>query len=355
MHWTDSAIDSLHNIWVPHRNYEIAKADLFAAAFAAAPGEVIRLQGPTRVGKSSLVEKLSPMLTGKLTHGDNTMPVVTVNAENSSTDGAFSSKAFTLALLQAVRHPMFSMERPDLLDIKRLRLIERTSEGVLRTAVEQALRFRQTHYVVIDEAQHVAHTRGGAVNAAKFLDSLKCLAASTRTRLVLVGTYQLLPILQRSPHLIGRTLSINFPRYREDMREDLVAFDQILAAYSKHFMFQGDTTLRAWNEYLYRGSLGCMGLLRAWIRDALCCVQTLKDPHLRLRHFERSRRSDADLESIATEIRDGEKLCAGAASADRPEDREVQRTLITGKPKATRPFRSKPRRNPVGMAKKVRG
>ena len=58
MHWTDSAIDSLHRIWVPHRNYEIAKAELFAALFAAAPGEVIRVNGPSRVGKSSLLEKL---------------------------------------------------------------------------------------------------------------------------------------------------------------------------------------------------------------------------------------------------------------------------------------------------------
>ncbi len=353
MHWTDSAIDNLHRIWVPHRNYEIAKAELFAALFAAAPGEVIRVNGPSRVGKSSLLEKLAPMLTGKLANDDNTMPVVTVIAENSSTDGTFSSKAFTLALLQAVRHPMFSMERPDLLDISRLRLIERTPEGILRTAAEQALRFRHSHYVVIDEAQHIAHMRGGAANAAKFLDSLKCLAASTKTRLVLVGTYQLLPILQRSPHLIGRTLSVNFPRYREDVREDIVAFDQILEAYSQHFQFCGETTLRVWNEYLYRGSLGCLGLLRAWILTALTRVQSTGDSALRLRHFERTRKSDADLESIAAEIREGEKLCAGTSFVENSKPQPLV-VAKAEKSKASRPFRAKPRRNSVGMGKKVR-
>jgi hypothetical protein len=170
---------------------------------------------------------------------------------------------------------------------------------------------------------------------------------------VLVGTYQLLPILQRSPHLIGRTLSVNFPRYREDVREDIVAFDQILEAYSQHFQFCGETTLRVWNEYLYRGSLGCLGLLRAWILTALTRVQSTGDSALRLRHFERTRKSDADLESIAAEIREGEKLCAGTSFVENSKPQPLV-VAKAEKSKASRPFRAKPRRNSVGMGKKVR-
>src|SRR5688572_7806316 len=108
MHWTESVIANLDNIWVPHRNFELAKGDLFSAALVE-PGRLIAFEGPTRAGKSALVEKFSAELCGKLGSDQQFMPFVSMVAENSSTNGLFSSKAFTLSALQAVRHPMFSL------------------------------------------------------------------------------------------------------------------------------------------------------------------------------------------------------------------------------------------------------
>jgi hypothetical protein len=336
MHWTESVIANLDNIWVPHRNFELAKADLFSAALIG-PGQVILAEGPTRAGKSSLVEKFTAELCGKLGGDQRYMPIVTVTAENNSTNGEFSSKAFTLAALQAVRHPMFSLDEFDF-DIKRLRMISETSEGTLREALEQALKLRRTAYFVVDEAQHIAHIKGGAKAAGKFLDSLKCLASRTGARLVPVGTYQLTPLMQLSTHLLGRTTRIHIPRYRADVREDVIAFDQILAAYSLHLKFEDGKSLRSWNEYLYNGSLGCMGLLKAWLRDALRKALLTKHPVVRLRHFEMARRSDADLTCIMKEISDGEAKTQVQSVPAEP--------IEQSKPK-TRPFRAKPRRFPV--------
>ena len=349
MHWTESVIANLDNIWVPHRNFELAKADLFSAALIG-PGQLIDIEGPTRAGKSALVEKFSRELCGKLGNGDDQyMPIVSMTAENNSTNGLFSSKAFTLAALQAVRHPMFSLELGQLQDTKRLRMIDTTPEGILRTALEQALKYRRTAYFVVDEAHHIAHIRGGRHSAGAFLDSLKCLAANTGVRLILVGTYQLTPLLQLSPHLLGRMLRIHLPRYRADVREDVIAFDQILLAYSTHLRFDGSATLRDWNEYLYTGSLGCMGLLKAWLRDALRKVQLSKQPVLKRRHFELSRRSDADLAVIANEIKDGEELTL-TQTLKEPLAPAAPQSATRKKP---RPFRPKTQRLPVA-AKGVR-
>jgi archaellum biogenesis ATPase FlaH len=344
MHWTESVIANLDNIWVPHRNFELAKADLFSAALVG-PGQVILVEGPTRAGKSTLVEKFVAELCGKVGRDDRYMPIVSVTAENNSTNGEFSSKAFTLAALQAVRHPIFSLDESDF-DLKRLRMIRETSEGTLREALEQALKLRRTAYFVVDEAQHIAHIKGGVKAAGKFLDSLKCLASRTGVRLIPVGTYQLTPQMQLSTHLLGRTTRIHIPRYRADVREDVIAFDQILAAYSLHLRFEPGTSLRSWNEYLYHGSLGCMGLLKAWLRDALRKALLIRHPTLRLRHFELSKRSNADLACIMREIKDGEALAQVQLSPVEKVDGPGEPSKPTRKPKA-RPFRAKARRFPV--------
>jgi hypothetical protein len=164
-----------------------------------------------------------------------------------------------------------------------------------------------------------------------------------------VGTYQLTPLMQLSTHLLGRTTRIHLPRYRADVREDVIAFDQILAAYSLHLRFEEGQSLRNWNEYLYNGSLGCMGLLKAWLIDALRKALLSKHPVLRLRHFEMARRSDADLACILREISDGEVLTQVLPSPTNREGQLEEASTNSSKRNA-RPFRTKARRFPVKAA-----
>lgn len=342
MHWTESVIADLDNIWVPHRNFELAKADLFTAAMVE-PGQVILVEGPTRAGKSSLIKKFIAEICGKLGRDQGYMPIVSVIAQNNSTNGEFSTKDFTIAALQAIRHPVYSIDEDDF-DPRRLQMINDMPERALRGGLEWALNLRRTAYLVVDEAQHIAHIKGGAKAAGKFLDSLKCMVAATGTRLVPVGTYQLTPLMQLSTHLLGRTTRIHLPRYRANLRDDVIAFDQILAAYSLHLKFEPGTSLRSWNEYLYNGSLGCMGLLKAWVRDALRKALLSKHPVLRLRHFQLARRSDADLACILREISDGETLIQAQTI---PEDRSEQVPLAAERPRPRRP-RAKAKRFAVG-------
>lgn len=346
MSWAKSVIDKLNTIWIPHKHFRLAENDLLTALLTARPGEVVCLVGPSRVGKTSLVARLEPLVTGTPSvHDENHMPVVTLSAGNSSTNGFLSTKTFTASALTAIRHPIYGDTADSPWDDQRLRVVERMPEGMLRGALQKALRFRRTHFLVIDEAHHFMHIRGGIAAAATFLDSLKCLAGDTGVRLVLVGTYQLLPLLQRSPHMLGRKIQVHFPRYRGDVRDDIIAFHEILAGYSRELRFSGSASLRDWSEFLYTGSYGCLGLLHAWIRDALRMAWIESNPSLKLKHFEMQGRMKEDSRSIGAEIADGERYIYGDELAPTQKLEEVAKRRGASTPK---PFRRKPRRDVVG-------
>jgi energy-coupling factor transporter ATP-binding protein EcfA2 len=344
MSWAKEASDIIRAQQIPHPKFRQAESEALAALLTADAGEVVCIVGPSRVGKSHLVSRIGKVLIGDQPGGDS-MPLVSITLENNSTHGSLSSKSFTVAALQAVRHPMFGLEKPgDVWSVERMRLVERTPEGVLRTAFENALRFRGTRYVVVDEAHHLLYARGGVTAAAALLDSLKCLAANTKVVLILVGAYPLLSLLLQSPHLIGRKLQTHFPRYRADVKADVLAFDRILVEYSKSLRFSGSQSLRDWNAYLHEGSLGCLGLARAWIRDALNQAWLRADPTLRVDHFEASRKSASDLQSLISEINAGEDLIRPTDLSVSQSRRDSVTPQVEAPKKRRRPFTANPRR-----------
>src|SRR5262245_10147622 len=116
------------------------------------------------------------------------------------------------------------------------------------------------------------------------------------------GAYPLLDVVRLSPHLIGRKHNIHFPRYRP-IPEDLVAFEEILEAYSQYLQLpKGISSLRDWREPLYEGSLGCIGLLEGWLREALALAMAREALSLTVEHLMSTRKSDSDLAELAREI-----------------------------------------------------
>lgn len=353
MSWAKDASDAIRGQWISHPKFRQAESQTLAALITADPGEVVVVVGPSRVGKSSLVERLQRALVGtSVTEGS--MPLVSIILENSSVHGSLSSKSFTVSALQAVRHPMFGLDAPDdLWGIERMRKIERTPEGVLRTAFENALRYRGTKYVFIDEAHHLLYARGGIESAAALLDSLKCLAANARVVLVLVGAYPLLALVQRLPHLIGRKLQTHFGRYRADTKDDVLAFDRILLEYSTHLRLERES-LRPWNEYLFQGSLGCIGLLRGWIRNALNQAWLGDARFLSLEHLEASKNSELDLRSLTAEIDAGENNLSKADPVTGSSSVGEHSGTRAAK-RSSKPFTANPRRFAVGEQRSTHG
>lgn len=306
--WIQAAVEQIKTEKINHRSYTRAVADIFNALAVAQGGELIVVVGPSRVGKSRAIAEAVKSAVGSHAHSETLSPYVVIEAENASTQGTFSTKSFMRAACEAVRHPIYGVAHES--DPWRERLdarINRTPEGMLRDAFEHALRIRKTRFVVIDEAHHVAYVAGTRAKAVAVLDSWKCLANKTGIVLCLVGSYQMLDMIAQAPHLLGRQRPIEFPRYRLESPDDLIAFEQLLEAWSRPVRFERGQSLRTWNQYLFTHSFGCAGHLCMWLRAALGFVNSRQQEVLSEDAF-RATRLPADQEKeIAAEILRGEQ------------------------------------------------
>jgi DNA polymerase III delta prime subunit len=352
MSWANEAIKKVEGLRIPHRNFELAKLDISSALLTMVPEEMLLIVGPTGVGKSLLAERLSPMILGAAGESDGKYaPVIKMSAMSGSVNGAFSTKDFALSALQAVRHPFYALEQEGWHDAKRLNLVDRTAQGVFRVALKNAFKELRTKFWVIDELQEIKHIPKGIVGGSAFMDSLKGSVVDTQVRLIVISTYEILRVLLKSTHLLRRKIQVHFPRYLSDKKEDVIAFDQILKVYSECIRFEGSRSLRDWNEYLYRGSLGCIGLLRPWLRDALRMAWISNSRSLQFSHLEARRRSASELSAIDSEILEGEKLLESDDELATVAETSLAKPSGRG---AKRPFRRHPKRDRRGNEGEVR-
>lgn len=335
-----------HHYWVE------AEKDAFAMLIAAQPGEVVCITGPSRAGKTRLCHELRPMLVpdSVSAKGDSSqtgkMHTALLHAANTGTNGAFSTKGFVLHALDALQHPFYSLNGRDSLSEKTNGGLDRTPERKLMTALIETLRYREVQYLFVDELQHVRYAPGGERAAAAILDSLKCLAEQTQIVLVLVGAYPILHVLEQSPHIQGRKHQVHLRRYRET-HDDLRRFNGILDMYTQVIPMQDGVSLRDWNELLYKGSLGCIGILEMWLRACVAYIDDELEPYLTIERLRQRQRPSPELETIAEEIIQGERYLM---DEDLPDDvidsaaptRQTSSSVRKNRANA-RPFQSAPK------------
>ncbi|WP_062061421.1 ATP-binding protein [Cellvibrio sp. OA-2007] len=340
---------SKFNMPIVHRNWQRAISEIFAIISCASPGEVVCLTGPSRVGKSTLINRVNSMLfgeddferTGKLNS-------IRVTASNSGNHGAFSTKAMIQRMLKSVKHPLYSVNGLDLQNYLAIQKFDRTTESTLREALEQAIIARGVKIIFIDEAQHIKYVSKDAQAPLAVMESWKCLAENTNTIIVFIGAYPILDILSNAAHLLGRKHQIHFPRYHVNA-EDIVAFGQILQKYSELITFNSSLqSLTDVAELLYEGSFGCIGLLKGWLNRA-DAISLHCDTPFNEKLLYRTRLSDLDLSVIRKEILTGEKMLQTKKSdlsgvGESEDSRSDSRPTI----KKGKPFHKKPKREVAG-------
>jgi len=217
-----------------------------------------------------------------------------------------------------------------------------------RMALERALIARGVRYIFIDEAQHVKYATKGAMGSYAVMDSWKCLAKTTNSILVVVGAYPILDVLRNSPHLLGRKHQVHIPRYYYEDK-DLKEFALIIQAFeSKLFICKSMGSLVSDAkiiDLLYDGSLGCIGLLRAWLLRAQS-MATVLDSKINKFILLRTKLSAVDLQEISKEIAEGEKLLL-KEDADETYMRNDKQEQDQKKAKGT-PFQRNPERMKKG-------
>jgi AAA domain-containing protein len=347
--WIEEAIALVQGTCLQHPRFMTGSNELTLAIRAIGQGEVIPLVGPSRWGKTRMLRESIDAYLGARPDEAGKMPVVFVEAENSGPNGIFSTKDFMARCLEAIHHPFYGRDDEGLHSNnagsyapRHEQLIHRTPERTLRAAFESAMRNRGTQVLVIDEAHHVQYVAGGNEAAARVLDSWKCLANAAGVKLVLSGSYEILDLLILAPHLVGRQQTIHLSRYRSANECDVRAWAGALAHYSKIVRTDMERGLLSQGTLLLEGSLGCIGQLSRWLRQALVRAQLEDANLLTVEHLKASALPQSQYAALRREIESGESRLASHSSG---ELGPMPARPLASKSARRRPGTCKPRRH----------
>ena len=300
---------------VAHHHLKQVYEDLLHAVRYPAGTSLIWVVGPTGVGKTTLLQRLVKQLIEDAALDEASTPghIPAMLMEAASPDtGNFSWKDYFTRALIAADEPM--MSNKIIYDVHGMRrdgqgqlVIERTVTAPdLRRMLERCFHHRHPRAFIVDEAQHLKKMTSGR----RFLDqmeTLKSLANMSSTVHVLVGTYDLLGLMNLNAQLARRSVEIHFPRYHLDQPEDLKEFKKLLRTFGRHLPLAKEPDLESHYLYFYERSLGCTGMLKTLLNKALGAALEQQQQTLVPKHWEPFAESAHKLKEMLREIREDEK------------------------------------------------
>jgi hypothetical protein len=173
----------------------------------------------------------------------------------------------------------------------------------LRRVLEKCLQQRQPRAFIVDEAQHIKKMASGR-RILDQMDTLKSLANMTATAHVLIGTYELLGLMDLNAQLSRRSMTIHFPRYHVD---DLKEFTKLLRTFQRHLPFPEEPDLENYAEYFYEQCLGCTGMLKTLLNKAMGAALEQGEPTLTIERCKKHAEPSQKLKNILHEIQEGEE------------------------------------------------
>jgi hypothetical protein len=305
-------IEAFQYSTIDHPHLKAARHNMVLAIRRAVQGSLIFMFGPTGVGKSTLLSNLKTQLAieyqKEIAENPSIQPVALFEAAAPDIQ-RFSWKDFYLRALVQLNEPL--VDKKLISPPRGFSRPARSDPGApgheLRAALENALFYRKTRVMMIDEAQHIARgvSAGGLYNQ---LDYLKSLANLTKTVIVMVGTYDLLAFRNLSGQLSRRSIDVHFPRYLAAKVTDLEDFVNVIGTFENRIPYQCNFTLTERTEELYAGSLGCVGVLSGWIFKAMHSAYAAGDKHLSWKHFEETILTYDQMDKMTNELLTGENL-----------------------------------------------
>ena len=330
---------------IAHPILRRVERELISAIQVPAGASIILVYGPSGVGKSTVVKKTLGHLAAKeaeeMGRNPGSMPYVWVETA-APTSGNFNWRDDYRRCLEALREPL----------IDRKRIYSRTpspsgrvvmpargphaTEDELRSALEKVAQNRGVKVIARDEAQHATAASFGW-RRLEYVDVLKSLSSLTKALTLLVGTYDLMDLVDLSPQLFRRTRPIHFHRYRWEEPQERREFAQVLRYCQEHPLFREANPLLANCRYFYTNSLGCVGILKCWLMRAAWAAHEDGEKYPSEPHFEKTRHSVHGLVQMAREIAWAEK-----AHIELVREREELEHLLDGAPPQVPPSQPTP-------------
>lgn len=277
---------------------------------------LVLVVGPTGVGKTTLkhrvVNQLIEEAANDPTCTPDHIPVMEMEAVAPEA-GNFNWKDFFTRALHAASEPLVSYKSG--YQVRQLPgseagtvILERSrTTPDLRLLFEQCLLHRCPRAFLIDEAQHFTKLSSGK-RLLDQMDALKSLANMTATSHVLLGTHELLRMMNLNAQLARRSLIISFPRYHAERPEDLKEFCKLVRTFQRHLPVAEEPDLESHYEYFYEHCLGCTGMLKTLLTKALGAALEQGQPTIAPHTWEKYAESYTTLKHMLQEMKAGETL-----------------------------------------------
>lgn len=308
-------LQRFRTITIAHPHLIAVKERLIEILSDAPRNSVVFVLGPTGVGKSTLHAKvdreLRSALAAELLADRGRLPVLSIEAE-APEGGIFNWRDHFKRLLEAAREPLidYKLDRNGASRRRGTSAFpfecgQRASGSEYQYSVEQAIRFRRPQVVLIDEAQHLTKMSSGR-RLVDQLDVIKSIANHAATPHVLFGTYDLLAFRNLNGQLSRRSFCIHFSRYHADRPKEATIFINVIRSFSGHLPLKSADDLTNDWEFLFERSIGCVGILKDWLVQALSFMIRRGRRHLERRDFETTALTVSQCEKILSECIEGE-------------------------------------------------
>jgi len=279
----------------------------------------VNLYGPTGTGKTTTLTIVRKHFTEQAApinqSGQTRRRIVSVSAF-SDEPHRFSWKDFYRKILHEIAIQYAPVQIA--IDVQGIRyradgqlsIHDRVTVSQLRETVIQALLQMRPLALFIDEAHHV-NKLGKGLRSADQMDVFKSLTDMSETLFVLVGTYELMAMINLNGQQGRRSYDLPLTRYRWNNKEERAQYKEVVRRLQCDLPLHKppDLMTNKMQKYLYEHSLGCVGLLKPWLDRALS--KALHDtrrehPVLLKEHLEATKDESGTLLRIMEEIRQGE-------------------------------------------------
>ena len=295
------------NTRISHPRLEEAISDMLPLLTPHSESNLIFVVGATGVGKSALcrfaLKTLYREMATRTDIGESVIPIVSIEAATNG-ESRHTFRGIYEDLLSELDEPCLDKKQFVISDGENIRIkpARRTSIADLRKSLESALQCRRTEVCVIDEAYHLLRL----AKDTAVLDTLKSLANTTGSKIVLVGSYDLFDLASSHAQVARRASIIHFDRYHCESPDDRKAFRSVVRSLMGKWPCEEVPSLVAIADDLMEINLGCVGLLKSMMLDASAMQLRNKgtwDPHF----LVRAAKANKLREVIRKEIEAGER------------------------------------------------
>jgi hypothetical protein len=158
-----------------------------------------------------------------------------------------------------------------------------------------------------DEAINLVRANKNEDALTKKMDTLKSLANIHGTTLLLVGSYDLYPLMNRCGQVSRRSTLVHFERYHSEITSDVVAFSDALGLLQSALPLDGVPDLKPYAKELMHVCVGCVGNLKDTLTRAMSIGLESYQGQWNAKCLQKEILSKAQIATILLETEEGEK------------------------------------------------